>query len=89
MISLKHNKIKSEIRWTETSFSQSLSEKTGSKIFLKFENRQHTGAFKVRGSYAKLLTLSEEENKKWCHCNVSRKSCTRTCIHGKKNEYYF
>ena len=32
-----HNKIRSEIRWTETSFSQSLSEKTGSKIFLKFD----------------------------------------------------
>ena len=56
-----HNKIRSEIRWTETSFSQSLSEKTGSKIFLKFENRQHTGAFKVRGSYSKLLTLTDEE----------------------------
>ena len=56
-----HHKICSEIRWTETSFSHSLSNKTGSKIFLKFENRQHTGAFKVRGSYSKLLTLSEEE----------------------------
>ena len=41
----------------EHGFSQVLSEKTGSNVFVKFENRQHTGAFKVRGSYAKLLTL--------------------------------
>ena len=58
-----HKKIKSEIRWTETSFSQPLSEKTGLKVFVKFENRQHTGAFKVRGSYSKLLTLPREKTK--------------------------
>ena len=58
-----YKKIKSEIRWTETSFSQVLSEKTGSNVFVKFENRQHTGAFKVRGSYAKLLTLPKEKTK--------------------------
>ena len=48
-------KIKDNIRWTETSYSESMSEKTGSKVFIKYENRQHTGAFKIRGSYAKLL----------------------------------
>ena len=37
-------KIKNKIRWTETSFSEQVSEKTGSKIFIKYENRQHTGA---------------------------------------------
>ncbi len=58
-----YKKIKPEIRWTETSFSQVLSEKTGSNVFVKFENRQHTGAFKVRGSYAKLLTLPKEKTK--------------------------
>ena len=56
-----YKKIKSEIRWTETSFSQALSEKTGSNVFVKFENRQHTGAFKVRGSCAKLLALPKEK----------------------------
>ena len=54
-------KIKDNIRWTETSFSESMSEKTGSKIFIKYENRQHTGAFKIRGSYAKLLSLTDKE----------------------------
>ena len=37
------------------------NEKIGIDIYIKYENRQHTGAFKVRGSYAKLLSLSDEE----------------------------
>ena len=53
-----HKKIKSEIRRTETTFSQQISEKTNTKIFVKYENRQHTGSFKVRGSYNKLSSLS-------------------------------
>ena len=56
-------KIKDNVRWTETSYSESMSEKTGSKIFIKYENRQHTGAFKVRGSYAKLISLTDEEKR--------------------------
>ena len=56
-----HKKITDKVKWTETSFSNSISEKTGINIYIKFENRQHTGAFKVRGSYAKLLSLSDKE----------------------------
>lgn len=59
-----HKKIKLSIKWTETSFSQQLSEATGCNIFIKYENRQHTGSFKVRGAYAKLLSLSDEEKQK-------------------------
>ena len=57
-------KIKSEVRWTETSFSQQMSERTGTKVFVKYENRQHTGSFKVRGSYNKLLSLSDKDRQK-------------------------
>ena len=57
-------KIKSEVRWTETSFSQQMSERTGTKVFVKYENRQHTGSFKVRGSYNKLLSLTDEDRQK-------------------------
>ena len=56
-----HKKISDKVKWTETSFSNSISEKIGIDIYIKYENRQHTGAFKVRGSYAKLLSLSDEE----------------------------
>ncbi len=59
-----HKKIKSEIRRTETTFSQQISEKTNTKIFVKYENRQHTGSFKVRGSYNKLSSLSKEDKQK-------------------------
>ena len=57
-------KIKSEVRWTETSFSQQISERTGTNVFIKYENRQHTGSFKVRGSYNKLLSLSDKDRQK-------------------------
>ena len=58
-----HKKIKSQIRWTQTSYSQSISEKTNSNIYIKYENRQHTGSFKARGSFAKLASLSEIEKR--------------------------
>ena len=52
-----HKKIKPQIRWTETSYSQSISDKTNSNIYIKYENRQHTGSFKARGSFAKLASI--------------------------------
>ena len=56
-----HKKISNNVKWTETSFSNSISEKLGVDVFFKFENRQFTGAFKVRGSYSKLLSLTDHE----------------------------
>ena len=56
-----HKKISKNVKWTETSYSSSISEKLGVNVFFKFENRQYTGAFKVRGSYSKLLSLSDHE----------------------------
>ena len=58
-----HKKIKDNVKWTETTFTSSISEKLGIDTFLKLENRQHTGAFKIRGSYSKLLSLSVAEKK--------------------------
>ena len=58
-----HKKISNNVKWTETSFSNSISEKLGVDVFFKFENRQFTGAFKVRGSYSKLLSLNEHQKK--------------------------
>ena len=58
-----HKRIKDNVRWTETTFTSSISDKLGINTFLKLENRQHTGAFKIRGSYSKLLSLSDAEKK--------------------------
>ena len=40
------------------------SNQTGNKVYLKPENMQYTGAYKVRGAYYKISTLSEEEKSK-------------------------
>ncbi len=49
---------------TELIYSEYFSELTGGKIYFKPENMQYTGAYKVRGAYYKLSTMSEEERKK-------------------------
>lgn len=46
---------------TKLVFSEYLSAKTGNKVYLKPENMQLTGAYKLRGAYYKISTLSEEE----------------------------
>ena len=45
---------------TELIYSDYFSEQTGGKVYLKPENMQRTGAYKVRGAYYKISTLSEE-----------------------------
>ncbi len=49
---------------TKLIYSEYLSEQTGNKVYLKPENMQKTGAYKVRGAYYKISTLSEEERSK-------------------------
>ena len=44
--------------------SDYFSEISGNQVFLKPENLQHTGAFKLRGAYNKISQLTEEERKK-------------------------
>lgn len=49
---------------TKLIYSEYLSQQTGGKIYLKPENMQYTGAYKVRGAYYKISTMSEEERSK-------------------------
>ncbi len=49
------------IRKTSLTFSDTFTQLTGSKIYLKNEFEQKTGSFKLRGAYYKIKTLSEEE----------------------------
>ena len=46
---------------TKLVHSEYLSELTGGKVYLKPENMQHTGAYKIRGAYYKISTMTEEE----------------------------
>ena len=56
--------VKSVINRTELMYSEYFSQQSGNKVYLKPENMQYTGAYKVRGAYYKISTLSEEERKK-------------------------
>lgn len=58
---LAANRIKSYVRETPLDYSPYFSELTGANVYLKLENLQYTGSFKLRGAFNKLLTLSEEE----------------------------
>ncbi|MBQ3725744.1 MAG: threonine ammonia-lyase [Selenomonadaceae bacterium] len=49
------------VKKTKLIASDFFSELSGNEVFLKPENMQHTGAFKLRGAYNKISTLSEEE----------------------------
>ena len=49
---------------TKLVYSDYFSAQTGNKVYLKPENMQFTGAYKLRGAYYKMSTLSEEERQK-------------------------
>jgi len=49
---------------TKLIYSDYFSDKTGNKVYLKPENMQFTGAYKVRGAYYKISTLTEEERER-------------------------
>ncbi len=49
---------------TKLVYSDYFSSQTGNKVYLKPENMQFTGAYKLRGAYYKMSTLSEEERSK-------------------------
>ncbi|MBQ4521599.1 MAG: threonine ammonia-lyase [Lachnospiraceae bacterium] len=49
---------------TDLIKSDYFSEMTGNQVYLKPENLQLTGAYKIRGAYYKISTLSEEDRQK-------------------------
>ncbi|MGI6225079.1 MAG: threonine ammonia-lyase [Peptococcales bacterium] len=55
------SRIKPFIHETQIMYSQSLSEITGNKIFVKPECLQKTGSFKIRGAASKVTSLSQKE----------------------------
>ncbi|MCR5120519.1 MAG: threonine ammonia-lyase [Lachnospiraceae bacterium] len=57
-------KVKEVTLETKLVYSDHFSHLTGNKVYLKPENMQFTGAYKVRGAYYKTSTLTEEEKKK-------------------------
>lgn len=58
------DKVKEVVLPTNLIYSEYFSQQTGGKIYLKPENMQYTGAYKVRGAYYKISTMSQEEREK-------------------------
>ncbi|MCD7731894.1 MAG: threonine ammonia-lyase [Oscillospiraceae bacterium] len=53
--------VKQATQETKLIYSKYFSDRTGNKVYLKPENMQVTGAYKVRGAYYTISTLSQEE----------------------------
>ena len=56
--------VKKVTQETKLVYSEYFSAATGNKVYFKPENMQYTGAYKVRGAYYKISTLTEEEKQR-------------------------
>src|SRR5579862_744846 len=57
-------RIAKQLEATPCRLSRSLSQLTGTELYLKFENLQFTGSFKERGALNRLLQLSDDERRR-------------------------
>lgn len=55
--------LKGVIKETDFCYSETLSDLTKGDVYLKLENLQQSGSFKIRGAYNKIIHLSDEEKK--------------------------
>jgi threonine dehydratase len=65
-IVLAANRIGPHIRETPLDYSPYFSELTGANVYLKLDNLQHTGSFKLRGAFNKVLSLTPDERRSGC-----------------------
>ena len=59
-----YNTVQKVVKPTPLIYSDYFSEVSGNKVYFKPENLQVTGAYKIRGAYYKISTLSEEDRNK-------------------------
>src|SRR6476661_10067426 len=58
------HRLRGVIQRTPCSYSAPLSARAGAEVYLKWENQQHTGSFKLRGAFNALLTMPNEERRR-------------------------
>ena len=63
-INLARNRIAEAVHRTPTVYSDTISKLTGKEVFLKLENLQKAGSFKIRGAYYKMAQLSPSQREK-------------------------
>ena len=56
--------VKRVAKETKLLYSKRRQQQVGNKVYFKPENLQHTGAYKIRGAYYKISTLTPEERAK-------------------------
>ena len=49
------------VRPTPLEYSRALADRVGTEVYLKCENLQRAGSFKIRGAYTRMARLSDEE----------------------------
>lgn len=59
-----YNTVQKVVNPTSLLYSDFFSRLSGNKVYFKPENLQVTGAYKIRGAYYKISTLSEEDREK-------------------------
>lgn len=59
-----YNIVQKVVLPTNLVYSEYFSDQTGNRVYLKPENMQMTGAYKIRGAYYKISTMSEAERAK-------------------------
>lgn len=60
---LAAGRLRDRVRETPLNYSTPFSRQTGANVYFKLENLQHTGSFKLRGAFNRLLDLSPEERR--------------------------
>ena len=63
---LARNRISDYIRETPLDYSPHFTAHSGAEVWLKLENLQYTGSFKLRGAFNKLLSLTPEQREAGC-----------------------
>ncbi|MCL1950387.1 MAG: threonine ammonia-lyase [Turicibacter sp.] len=69
MIFKAKNNLRGVIKQTDLVYAEALSVETGAEVFLKLENLQKSGSFKIRGAYNKMLNLSQSERDSGVVCS--------------------
>ena len=66
--------VKNVVQETKLIYSNYFSSQTGNRVYLKPENMQVTGAYKIRGAYYKISTMSPD-----CLCGQSCPGSSLRC----------
>ena len=74
-IELAAKRLEPTIHRTKIESSKTFSDMTGGEIYLKFENQQKTGSFKIRGASNKIAALVERGEITAAAVAVTRQPC--------------